>query len=124
MADEGADDKGEHEPIKFGPMRDMLKETVPECQTSTEGVKLLIDQMEFLGKQLWIQASREVRKDGRVRIQEGDIQSAYDELREPHDLLKNSADEMKDMSRKMDRLADASPIFAKKYEEADEDVEQ
>lgn len=116
-----AGDDEDHDPIKYHPMRKMVKETVEECQTSDEAIQLLIDQLNFLAKQMWTQASRRVIEDGRVRVTEKDVQLAYDELRHPHDLLKNSSDEMRDMARRMDRLANESPIYAKIEHDRDEE---
>lgn len=122
MSDENEEEHdGDNNPIKYSPMREMVKETVEECQTSEEGVELLIDQLEFLGKQIWTQASRHVIEDGRVRVQEDDVQTAYDELRHPHDLLKNSADDMRDMARDLDSLAEQSPIYASIPDEDEDD---
>ncbi|WP_152422588.1 hypothetical protein [Natrinema pellirubrum] len=103
----------EYDPIKFNPLREMLKDET-DCQTTKDGVELLKDQLEFLAIQLWIQASKQTRDDGRSQVTKDDVQDAYDELREPHDLLKESADEMREKAREMDKLAEKSPVFANK----------
>lgn len=111
MPDEEGDPESTPTPIRPNPLRDFVKQH-SEKRAGGDAVDLLLEQLEFLGESIWKEASRKADEKGRKTVKEEDVQEAYDEFTEPHDLLRETSDKLDWMKRDLDRQVEQSPIYA------------
>lgn len=114
------EDGSDLDPVKTAPLKELVK-AQSDKRAGSDAVDLLIMQMEFLAESLWRTASQYADERGAKTVQEQDVQEAYDDLLDPHDLLKDAAEEMQLMSRTMNDYAERSPIFIEYESENDDD---
>jgi len=77
-----------------------------------DSIDLLQSHLEFTAKRLWLEAGKHAEDEGRKTVQEEDIQHAIDQLTEPHDLIKQTANKLEWMKDDLDRQVEQSILYA------------
>jgi len=121
MATEGGDseqgevdgDNGEDmvTPVKPTSLKKFVKHHSNK-RAGGNAVDLLQSHLEFTAKRLWLEAGRHAEEEDRKTIQEEDVQHAIDQLTEPHDLIKRTADKLEWMKDDLDRQVEQSILYA------------
>lgn len=81
-------------------------------RAGSEAVDLLQSHLEFTAERLWLEAGMHAENEGRKTVQEEDVQHAIDQLTEPHDLIKRTADKLEWMHNDLDRQVEQSILYA------------
>lgn len=97
-------------PVKPHSLKRFVKKKT-EMRAGSDAINLLQHQLEYLAEMLWIEASQNADDDGRKTVKEEDIQDAYDDLTEPHNLLKETADKLQWYANDLNRQLDQSIIY-------------
>lgn len=111
MSDAEGESESPPTPIKPTSLHNYVKHH-SDKRAGTEAVDTLQNHLEFITKRLWLEASEHAEQDGRVTVQEEDIQHAIDELTEPHDLIKQTAEKLQWMKNDLDRQVEQSLLWA------------
>lgn len=107
-----ADNEDDINPVKTAPLKKLVKQKDPlEKNAGSDAIELLQAQMEQMSVLLWKRASKYADERDMKTVQAEDIQKAYDDLHDPHDLLIATAEQMKGMQRRLRDQAEESPIY-------------
>lgn len=110
---EGEDEDETPSPIKPTSLKRFLKDQ-KEIRAGGDAIEALQLNLEWLAERLWLEAAWHAEEDGRKTVMERDIQYAIDELTEPHDLIKQTSEQLDWMKRYMDGQVEQSLLYAEK----------
>lgn len=108
----GSEEEEEINPVKTAPLKKLAKREDPlDKNAGSDGINLLQAQMEQMAAIIWKRASRYADERDMKTVQAEDVQKAYDDLHDPHDLLIATAEKMEGMQRSLRKQAEESPIY-------------
>lgn len=76
-----------------------------------DAVDELHHHLEFIAERIWLEASKHAEDDGRKTVKKRDIQYAIDIVTKPHDIIKETSQNLDYMKRKIDDQLEKSPLY-------------
>jgi histone H3/H4 len=98
-------------PVKPTSLKKFVKQH-SDRRAGSDAVDFLQSHLQFTAKRLWLEAGKHAEDEGRKTVQEEDIQHAINQLTEPHDLIKRTADKLEWMKDDLDRQVEQSVLYA------------
>jgi histone H3/H4 len=98
-------------PVKPTSLKKFVKHH-SDKRAGSDAIDLLQSHLEFTAERLWLEAGKHAEDEGRKTVQEEDIQHAIDQLTEPHDLIKQTANKLEWMKDDLDRQVEQSILYA------------
>jgi histone H3/H4 len=98
-------------PIKPTSLKKFVKHH-SDKRAGSDAVDLLQSHLEFTAERLWLEAGKHAEDEGKKTVQEEDVQHAIDQLTEPHDLIKVTADKLEWMKDDLARQVEQSILYA------------
>ena len=105
-------------PIKPTSLKNFVRHH-SDKRTGSDAVDLLQSHLQFTAKRLWFEAGKHAEDEGRKTVQEEDVQHAIDQLTEPHNLIKQTANKLGWMKNDLDRQVEKSILYAEENMTAD-----
>jgi hypothetical protein len=110
---EGDDGYG---PIRTENLKQHLKEQTPEMYdgeemwASEEGMEEMEKRLLAIASNVWVEAAKETEEDNRRVVQQNEINNAFNNLLESHNLLMNAANKMEKLRWEFLDVAEESPM--------------
>lgn len=114
-SDEASDspDDSDEIAVRPNPLRDYVKAKGPDVRAGNDGVHLLRDILDSLALNIWNQAAKHAKNDGRETVKERDIRKAYQEVFEPHNLLFQATADLEKLKSQFEDLIDESALSSR-----------
>jgi histone H3/H4 len=118
MSDEK--EEGEEEgygPIRSSKLKDYTKNQTPEMYdgdemwANDEAIALLEQQLLEVARYVWTAAAEETRRDGRRTVKPNEIDTAFNALLHPQNVLQEAANEMQTLRWRFLDVAEESPAI-------------
>lgn len=111
MTDDGEELENSPSPIKPHSLKNFVKEQ-SDMRVGGDAIDLLQHHMEFVAGRIWLEASKHAEEDERKTVKERDVQHAIDVVIKPHDLIKETSQNLDHMKEIIDELLERSPLYA------------
>ena len=98
-------------PVKPTSLKNFVK-TKKDMRAGGDAIDLFQSHLEIIIERMWLEASKHAEDEGRKTVKEDDIQHAINQLTEPHDLIKSTADKLHWMKKDLDRQVEQSIMYA------------
>ena len=108
---EEEDDEDVATPVKPTSLKKFVKHH-SDKRVGSDAVDLLQSHLVFTAERLWLEAGKHAEDEGKKTVQEEDVQHAINQLTEPHDLIKRTADKLEWMQDDLDRQVEQSILYA------------
>lgn len=100
----------EPDPVKRAPLKNYVKQFTDK-RAGSDAIDELEAEMLFISKIIWQEASQRAEDRGLNTVQEQDVEGAYNDLFEPHQILHEASNEIGDLGQKIEVISDRSPIY-------------
>lgn len=116
MPEEDDEEEG-YGPIRSSKLKDYAKSQTPEMYdgeemwANNEAIALLEQQLLEVARHVWTAAAEETRRDGRRTVKPNEIDTAFNELLHPQNVLQEAANEMQTLRWRFLDVAEESPAI-------------
>lgn len=117
MPDEEDEDNEGYGPIRSSNLKDYAKNQTPEMHegeemwAKDEAISLLEQQLLEVARYVWTAAAEETRRDGRRTVKPNEIDTAFNKLLHPQNVLQEAANEMQTLRWRFLDVAKESPAI-------------
>lgn len=98
-------------PVKPTSLKNFVK-AQSDMRAGSDAIDLLQTHLEIIIERMWLEACKHAEDEGRKTVKDDDIQHAINQLTEPHDLIKSTADKLHWMKKDLDRQVEQSILYA------------
>lgn len=115
--EEDEDEEEGYGPIRSSKLKDYAKNQTPEMYNgeemwaNDEAIALLEQQLLEVARYVWTAAAEETWRDGRRTVKPNEIDTAFNELLHPQNVLQEAANEMQTLRWRFLDVAEESPAI-------------